>query len=168
VISIEPLAPRDALLLKAIRLRALRDAPTAFSSTFEKESALSDADWMERASQWSGERSITYLARDEGAPCAIAAAYIDRENPELAHLVSMWVAPTHRRLGLGEKLVKRILDWVRLKNVSTLTLLVTSNNDAAIKFYERLGFAMTGKTTPHVNDLSLGDCEMTRPISLFR
>ena len=76
----------------------------------------------------------------------------------------MWVAPSHRRLGIGEKLVRKIFDWVRLKNVSTLTLLVTSNNDAAIKFYQRLGFAMTGKTTPHANDPSLGDCEMMRPM----
>jgi ribosomal protein S18 acetylase RimI-like enzyme len=161
VITIEPVTQRDAMLLKHIRLRALRDAPSAFSSTYEKESVLNDADWAERTAQWSGERSITYLAKDAGAPCGIAAAYFDHENPEMAHLVSMWVAPTYRRLGIGEMLVDKIFDWVQLKNAATLTLLVTSSNDAAIKFYERLGFAMTGKTTPHANDPSLGDCEMS-------
>jgi ribosomal protein S18 acetylase RimI-like enzyme len=46
--------------------------------------------------------------------------------------------------------------------VRTLRLLVTSNNAAAIKLYERLGFTMTGWTAPHPNDPSLGDCEMSR------
>jgi ribosomal protein S18 acetylase RimI-like enzyme len=165
VTTIEPVTQCDAMLLKEIRLRALRDAPSAFSSTYEKESVLSDTEWIERASQWSGERSVTYVAKDAGAPCAIAAAYLDHEDAALAHLVSMWVAPTHRRLGIGEALVKKIFDWVRLRSRSTLTLLVTSNNDAAIKFYERLGFTMTGKTAPHANDPSLCDCEMTRRIS---
>lgn len=153
------------MLLKDIRLRALRDAPSAFSSTYEKESELSDADWAERAAQWSGDRSISYLAKANGVPYGIAAAYLDHENAELAHLVSMWVATSHRRLGIGGALVQRIFDWARLKNIPELALLVTSNNGAAIKFYERLGFAMTGKITPHANDPSLGDCEMTRRIA---
>jgi ribosomal protein S18 acetylase RimI-like enzyme len=165
VITIEAVAQRDASLLKDARLRALRDAPGAFSSTFEKESVLSDADWAERAAQWSGDRSITYLAKDANAPCGIAAAYLDQENAGLAHLVSMWVAPTYRRLGIGAALVQRIFDWARAKNIPRLTLLVTSNNDVAIRFYERLGFALTGQTTPHANDPSLDDLEMTRTIA---
>ena len=110
------------MLLKDIRLRALRDAPSAFSSTYEKESELSDADWAERAAQWSGDWSITYLAKDNGVPYGIAAAYLDHENAELAHLVSMWVAPSHRRLGIGAALVQRIFDWVRLKNVHEIAV----------------------------------------------
>ncbi len=136
------------MLLKDVRLRALRDAPSAFSSTYQKESMLSDADWAERAAQWSGDRSRTFLAKDTNAPCGIAAAYLDQENADLAHLVSMWVTPTHRRLGIGAALMQRIVDWARMQNIPRLTLLVTSNNDAAIRFYEHLGFAMTGKTTP--------------------
>lgn len=53
VITIEPVRQRDAMLMKEIRLRALRDAPSAFSSTYEKESELSDADWVERTAQSS-------------------------------------------------------------------------------------------------------------------
>jgi ribosomal protein S18 acetylase RimI-like enzyme len=75
------------------------------------------------------------------------------------------MAPSHRRLGIGTALVQKIFDWVRLKNIPELALLVTSNNGAAIKFYERLGFAMTGKITPHANDPSLGDCEMSRCVA---
>ena len=152
------------MVLKEVRLRALRDTPSAFSSTYEKESLLGDADWIDRAARWSGGRSITYLAKDHGVPCGIVAAFLDEDDTALAHLVSMWVAPTHRRRGIGAQLVQKIFAWARACHVRTMKLLVTSNNDAATKLYEGLGFAMTGKTTTHANDPSLGDCEMIRAI----
>ena len=164
VITIESIAPQEAMILKDVRLRALLDTPSAFSSTYEKESLLSDADWIDRAARWSGGRSITYLAKDHGVPCGIVAAFLDQDDRALAHLVSMWVAPTQRRRGVGAALVQKIFAWARMHNVQTMKLLVTSNNDAAIRLYEQLGFAMTGNKTPHANDPSLGDCEMVRNI----
>jgi ribosomal protein S18 acetylase RimI-like enzyme len=164
VITIEPITQQDAMILKEVRLRALLDTPSAFSSTYEKESLLSDADWIDRAARWSGGRSITYLAKDHCVPCGIVAAFLDENDTALAHLVSMWMAPTHRRRGIGAALVQTIFAWARMHNVQSLKLLVTSNNDAATRLYERLGFAMTGNKTPHANDPSLGDCEMIRNI----
>jgi len=41
---------------------------------------------------------------------------------------------------------------------------VTSNNDIAINFYSRLGFAFTGKIAPYRNDLALNDLEMIRSL----
>jgi ribosomal protein S18 acetylase RimI-like enzyme len=165
MISLEPVTPRNVTMFKEIRLRALQDAPSAFSSTYAKESQLSDAAWIERASQWSGERSVAYLAMDSDIPCGIGAAFLDEEDDTRAQLVSMWVAPSYRRLGIASSLVKAIIDWARLHGVCTLRLLVTSNNDAAIKFYDRLGFTMIGCIAAHANDPSLGDCEMSRALS---
>ena len=142
----------------------MRDAPSAFSSTYEKESLLSDVEWNERIGQWSGDHSVTYLAKDDGVPCGIVGAFLNSDDPMRAYLVSMWVAPTHRRHGIGAALVRRIVDWARAGNARSLELLVTSNNGGAIRLYERLGFAMTGKIAPHANDPSLGDCEMSRSL----
>jgi len=60
--------------------------------------------------------------------------------------------------------VNAIVEWARTHRVDRLELLVTSNNDGAVKFYQRLGFALTGITTPYVNDSTLSDCEMIRTI----
>src|SRR5262245_44773734 len=46
-----------------------------------------------------------------------------------------------------------------------LELIVTSNNDVAIGFYNRLGFTFTGKTGPYRNDPALTDLEMIYSIS---
>ena len=113
MIAIELISSKNAAIFKDIRLRALQDAPTAFSSTFAEESKLTDADWVKRAAQWSGAKSIGYLALDDCAAVGLAAGILNPNQPSRADLVSMWVAPTHRRLGNGRMLVEAIVAWAR-------------------------------------------------------
>lgn len=56
-ITLEPITPRNLMIFKDVRPRPLRDSPTAFSSTYAKESKLADDDWVKRATQWSAEKS---------------------------------------------------------------------------------------------------------------
>lgn len=164
LITLVLIAPSIALTFKAVRLRALQDTPTAFGSTYARESQLTDGDWVKRAAQWGGEKSAAYLAMDADVPCGIAAGLFDQDDATRADLLSMWVAPTHRRLGVGRTLVEAIFEWAQARGAMTLQLMVTSNNDAAIRFYERLGFARTGRTEPYPNDPALIEYEMSRLI----
>ncbi len=43
-----------------------------------------------------------------------------------------------------------------------MRLMVTSNNAAAISFYEQLGFACTGRSEPYPNDAAVVELEMLR------
>jgi ribosomal protein S18 acetylase RimI-like enzyme len=165
MVAVEPIAPQNALVFKAARLRALQDTPSAFGSTYAKESQLTDADWIKRAGQWNGERSILYLAMDGSAACGIAGSLLDQDDATRAHLISMWTAPTHRQRGIGRLLVNEILGWARIRRALTLQLMVTCNNEPAIKFYQRLGFTLTGRTEPYPNDPALIEYEMSRLIS---
>jgi ribosomal protein S18 acetylase RimI-like enzyme len=161
---LKPIDQGSVLDFKSVRLRALQDSPFAFGSTFEKESKLSDADWQRRAAERDGTRSITYLAWDQGEACGIAAGFIDAENDNSAHLVSVWVAPTHRTRGIGKLLVLGVIDWARIRGVARLHLMVTSNNDAAIGFYQQLGFQKTGRTEPYPNDSTVVEFEIAATI----
>ena len=163
-VSIEPITRRNALVFKAVRLRALQDAPTAFGSTYAQTARLTDDDWRRRAEEWNGERSASFLAMDAGAPCGMVGCFLDRDDSARAHLVAMWVAPTHRRTGVGRDLVDTVGDWARAKGVRDVRLTVTSNNDSAIGFYRALGFAFTGGTQPYPNDPDLAEYEMIRPV----
>jgi ribosomal protein S18 acetylase RimI-like enzyme len=165
MIAIELITPQNAPIFKDIRLRALQDSPTAFSSTFAEESKLTDADWVKRATQWNGAKSIGYLALDDRAAVGIAAGILNQTEPSRADLVSMWVDPIHRRKGIGRVLVDAVVAWARERNAQGLWLLVTSNNHTAINFYQRLGFSLTGKTEPYRNDPALLNMEMRRSIS---
>jgi GNAT superfamily N-acetyltransferase len=64
----------------------------------------------------------------------------------------------------GANLVHAIIAWARDQKARTLELIVTSNNDIAINFYSRLGFAFTGKTASYRNDSALNDLEMIRSL----
>ncbi|MFN8547115.1 MAG: GNAT family N-acetyltransferase [Candidatus Eisenbacteria bacterium] len=164
MLTIERLTPALALAFKSARLRALLDSPSAFASTYASESPRTDAEWADRAAQMNGDRSTCYLAFDGDDACGIVAGFLDREDATKAHLVSMWVAPEHRGTGLGQRLVAMILDWARDRGVRTVYLMVTSNNHGAARFYERLGFTMTGRTEPYPHDAALLDLEMSRDL----
>jgi len=104
---------------------------------------------------------------EDGVPCGIAGGLLDTVDPTdavRAHLVSMWTASTHRQRGVGRLLVDAVAAWARLRGVNTLLLSVVSTNEAAISFYLRLGFTMTGKTEPYPNDPALIEYEMALSI----
>lgn len=69
MINLEPMTPDIALIFKVVRLRALQDSPTAFSSTYAKEAEISDEEWLKRSVRWSSDGSIGYIASEEGKPC---------------------------------------------------------------------------------------------------
>ena len=145
MVTIETVTPKNIFVFKEARLRALQDSPTAFSSTYAREVKLTDAEWMERARQSDGVKRVMYMALEDGAVCGIAGAMRDEDDVSRAALISMWTAPTHRQRGVGRMLVEQVIAWARSRGVKVLTLMVTSVNPTATKFYEQLGFVRTGK-----------------------
>jgi ribosomal protein S18 acetylase RimI-like enzyme len=169
MISIVPVTASNVSLFREVRLRALQDSPGTFSSTYAGESKLTEADWLERTRRWNGETGIGFLAVDEGAGYGIVGCFLEpaprTQYLTVAHLVSMWTAPTHRRLRVGEKLMNSAIDWARNRGATTLRLMVTSNNESAFRFYERMGFTRTGRTEPYPNDPNVIEHEMSLPIA---
>jgi ribosomal protein S18 acetylase RimI-like enzyme len=162
LIAIERITPERAMVFKDVRLRALQDSPTAFSSTYAKESQFPDEEWRKRAVRWSSNGSAIFLAMDGDVGCGMIGAY--EENEERAQVVSMWVAPEARRAGLGKRLVDAAVDWARFRGMRELKLMVTSVNGGAIEFYQRMGFGMTGKTAVYPNDTAITEFEMVRTL----
>lgn len=164
MITIEPITGENVALFKSVRLEALRESPRAFGSTYAREVAFTEAEWLARLERWNGERGIGFLAMDGEAGCGIAGALLE-EDESRATLVSMWTAPTHRKDGVGRMLVEAVLGWAESRGVKTLELLVTGVNDGAMRFYERLGFVKTGRTQAYPIDPSITEYEMARPVS---
>ena len=164
MITLERITVENALLFKAVRLRALLDSPTSFSGTYAKESQLSVEDWLERSLRWSSDGSIGLLAFDNGNACGIVAGYVELHDSLQAHVVSMWVDPAYRRLGVGVVLIDALQEWAKARGVLALKLMVTSVNLGAIKFYERIGFCTSGKVAPYPNDPAITEYEMLLPL----
>jgi GNAT superfamily N-acetyltransferase len=164
MVTIERITPENVHVFKSVRLRALHDSPFAFGSTYAYESQFTDDEWLRRAQNWNGVKGAGFLAVDEKEACGIAGAFLEEKDLIQARLVSMWTAPTHRKLGVGSLLVRAAEDWARQAGAGTMVLMVTSHNPPAQLFYERLGFTFTGVREPWPNDPAHFEYEMSRSI----
>jgi ribosomal protein S18 acetylase RimI-like enzyme len=160
--TLEQLSLRLTKEFKAVRLRALEDTPSAFGSTYGKESQLSDEDWLNRVNNWNSKGAVCYLGMDQSEPCGIIAGYFDKAHPQRAYVASMWVAPAHRRTGLGTMLMDAVQLWALSHGAGELRLMVTSSNSIATAFYQRLGYTFSGNTEPYPNDPALVEYEMVK------
>jgi GNAT superfamily N-acetyltransferase len=59
----------------------------------------------------------------------------------------MWVDPRFRRQGVGDLLVKTVLEWARSNGYGDVLLWVVEGNVEAEKLYERNAFVRTGQVS---------------------
>ncbi len=160
MVTLEPITPALAFVFKTIRLRALQDSPTAFSSTYERESKITDEEWLQRSVRWASDGSIGYIAYEMAKPCGLVICYAEAHDPPCAQVLSMWVDPAYRRAGVGRALIEALAAWAKSRGLHNLKLMVTSINRDAVEFYQRIGFRMTGRTEPYPNDPTITQHEM--------
>jgi len=139
--QLERLTVKEWQRLKAVRFRALADAPDAFGSTLEETERYEESDWRQQLGSLA-----TYVVVVEGMDAGMVRGTADPASPEDAYLVSMWIAPEARGRGAGEALIQAIVDWARNAGHSRLLLDVADANQPAIRLYERMGFMSTGET----------------------
>jgi ribosomal protein S18 acetylase RimI-like enzyme len=132
--------------LRELRLRALADAPDAFASTLQQETAFPEQVWRQRAE--GGAASVNFIAYEGGASIGMAAIFAVANTPGRMHLVGMWVDPQHRRRGVAQALVERAVRWAEERQASEVLLWVADHNVPARMLYERVGFQPTGERQP--------------------
>lgn len=60
----------------------------------------------------------------------------------VGELSDMWIAAEARRLGIGDKLSRLALNWLREQGVHSVEIQVLRDNDASWKLYDRMGFKL--------------------------
>jgi ribosomal protein S18 acetylase RimI-like enzyme len=129
----------DEATLRELRLEALRDAPAAFGSTYERELARSSADWQ----RWLSSGATFILYQPAGAQGTVAGVR-DETDPAIVHLMAMWVHPEIRGSGGADDLVSEVVAWAKSAGANFVRLKVIQGNDRARLCYERMGFCPTG------------------------
>ena len=143
----------DVETYKRLRLAALADSPSAFGSTFERESDLTDDDWATRArGSASGSDRAMFFACDGQDVVGLAGGYREEAAPSDVELISMWTSPAVRRRGAGRLLVAAVVDWAIATGADHVHLWVTSGNEPAQALYEAMGFVATGDVQPLPSD----------------
>jgi len=126
--------------LRAVRLAALADSPSAFGSTLSEEQEYTEEDWREWARDWA-----TFLAYQQRSAIGIVAG-IGGDTAAERKLIAMWVDPAHRGTGVASALVEAVKAWARDDGATRLMLWVTLDNHAATGLYRSSGFTETGST----------------------
>ena len=148
MITIRPLTPQDAAQYRQLRLRMLRAHPSAFTSSFEEESAKA-LDWSQRRLAPRAERPHDFfLGAFEGdelvGMVGVEGRYRLKERHN-ASVVGMYVAPQLTGQGIGLGLMHALLKRARaLEGLEQLDLTVTAGNDPAQDIYARCGFTVVG------------------------
>lgn len=130
------------------RLRALSDSPNAFATTYEESKPLPDENWERRFASSSANRELPLVAEVQGEFVGMAWARIEASVPATAHIYQMWVAPTHRKKGVGRKLLVEMIDWSKLCGARRIVLGVTCGDSFARRLYTWAGFVATGNPEP--------------------
>jgi ribosomal protein S18 acetylase RimI-like enzyme len=135
-ITIRPAEPRDA------------QAIATMSRDFI-ESGLGwkyDAGRVLRAMRDRETLAVVACEGAKGAPAGkgtVAGFAIMEFGDERAHLVLLAVRPSHRRLGIGQRLLDWLLESARVAGMASIHLELRAGNDAARRFYRAMGFYET-------------------------
>ena len=133
-ITIRPAEPRDA------------QAIAAMSRDFV-ESGLGWRYDQARVLRAMRDRETLAVVACEGATSGakgtVAGFAIMEFGDERAHLVLLAVRPSHRRLGIGQRMLDWLLDSARVAGMASIHLELRTANEAARRFYRAMGFFET-------------------------
>eukprot|EP01031_Cornospumella_fuschlensis_P032900 gene32900-39786_t len=134
--------------LRDLRLRALQESPECFASTYEKESAYGENDWVNLL-KYESWLMMAVNGQDVGM---FAAKECDRSadwNKDVDCFIhSCWLDPQLRGKGLLSKMIEQLEDHCRSRGYRKLGLGVWPENTRAIRAYEKLGWEQRGDLLP--------------------
>lgn len=145
-IHIRLLTPADAAAFQALRLEALRVAPTALAASVEEESGRTLAEI--EAQLGARDDGGIVGAFDKGG-ALVGLVGVQRERfIKLRHKGYVWgvyVTPRAQGRGVGAALLEFALRYARGElAISRINLSVNTQNRPAIALYEKLGFKTFG------------------------
>ncbi|MEV0298561.1 GNAT family N-acetyltransferase [Nocardia sp. NPDC050710] len=139
-IEVRPLDVEEWATFRRIRLRALTDAPHAFASTLRSARDRTERDWRELLAA-----RTQFLATAEGVELGTVGVVTESDS---LHLISLWVAPQARGIGVGDLLVRAVITRALDTGHRNIRLEVADGNTAAERLYRRNGFRRTGVHGP--------------------
>ena len=136
----------DAYPLPAgVKFRVMSALDLVVATAIEKEvygkAAWSSAQFKEEFAK--APKDAYYLAAEAGGELIAYAGifYV----ADVADIHTITVIDKYRRKGIGRELLKRLLDWARVKKAEAVMLEMRLGNDAARPLYEQNGFVEISK-----------------------
>ncbi|MPZ50890.1 MAG: GNAT family N-acetyltransferase [Dehalococcoidia bacterium] len=123
--------------------------PATVDPDLEQIAANYEAFWVAIEPTQDGDAVVGITGLERAGSRAIgvpAPEFIDTSRPT-ARLHHVMVVPERQRRGVGRQLMHAAIDWARGHGYAALILETTAEQEAAVAFYEALGFSELGRTT---------------------
>ena len=146
---IRQLTEADAEIFRAFRLYSLREAPHAFTNSFEEYSQQTVEATARRFREQVASQVDFMLGAFEDGQLLGSVGFYRETALKLRHkgyLISMYVTPEYRSRGIARALLMGAIDRVkRLPDLKQILLGVVETQTAAKRLYESLGFVVYGR-----------------------
>lgn len=143
-LTARPLRPDEWQDLRAIRLRALADAPGNFFASMAEEEARPETHWRDLL---DGEGKAVFGIFDGDALVGITAAFRHRDDPtgETGGLGMTWLDPSVRGRGGGRVIYDCRLAWARAQAFRRVKVGHRDGNEPSRRAMLAAGFRPVGR-----------------------
>ncbi|WP_068397663.1 GNAT family N-acetyltransferase [Pedobacter cryoconitis] len=135
--SLQRLLPAQWEDYKSIRLEALQTNPAMFGSSYLKESAYSQGEWVSFLE--NDKRAIFALYAME-ALIGLTGVILDKDEATNAVLFASFIKPEYRGKGLTKLFYQARIDWAQSKNCKLITVSHRAGNEISKAANQRFGF----------------------------
>ncbi len=154
-VQIVILHPEKWRAYKQLRLKALREEPAAFSTTYTSQLSVPDHEWKERLTRYQKRKGNWMLfAQKNNKLIGMMGAYQTEKDisNNSAHIMAVFVAKPYRGKGISKLLLAKLLTELKKAKIRVVELGVNCKQKAACALYAHFGFVMFEKKR-----LMLGD-----------
>lgn len=145
---IRELSESDAETYWVVRLRALREEPEAFGSSYEESKDRPLSVVTERLREVTQDDNFLLGAFEDSGALVGIVAFVrapGKKNRHIGDIFQMYVASEARGKGYGRALMEALIARARaVDGLEQLILAVVTSNAAAVALYRALGFEVYG------------------------
>ncbi len=135
-LEIRPIRPEDAEAHAALMTRL---SPEDIRYRFFSQLRQLSPEQIARMTQIDYDREIAFVAT-EGSATVGVARLVQQPGDEAEFAVV--IDPAMKGTGLGQHLMRRLIDWGRIKGVGTITGQILAENARMLAFIRKLGFEL--------------------------
>ncbi len=146
-VTIRPATLGDVKSFRELRLEALQNHPTAFGQDYTEVLSRQQKYWEETLTINNEEEAIFLAEAEHEGQLIGMTGILRRLSKKSMHSATIWgvyVKPRWRGNHIAEALIRACLAWAKEHGIVIVKLAVVTNNQSAIRSYERCGFSTYG------------------------
>jgi RimJ/RimL family protein N-acetyltransferase len=125
--------------------------------------------WLDSFKRTLGRFSNVFIAEVGGQVAGFMLCRLKRVPAYMGgvlvgELSDMWIIASARRMGIGDKLSRLALDWLRQQGAHSVEIQVLKDNEASWKLYDRMGFKLEFRVGRLLWDEYLEEAKSEGPI----